>query len=515
MNPDLIVVARRLDGLGARLCAILNGWSIAGVLGLEFRFVWPRGADVHLHEPRELFSDTFLDRFEIAASDCVDRVVKPAPTGFSLADAKEFCRTANAAAMIDIEACFEVLKFADESADAAQARYRAGLREFGWSRASQAIIDSVSGISRLRGYSAIHVRAGDIVTGDWRQFLPVEKYTPTPYVEFAIENLSGTNRSPVVVVSDNDAYVRFLKSCFDMVLTPGDIVAGYTDLTEIQRAFADILVLSQARRIVAPRSSAFSRTAVNLSGRPALGVDDMMVEDDAQRRLRDGIAQAGTECSHDCRPLLARDICWYLDVFSDSLAAGDQLALARRAASLDPDFCGALNRSAAALALAGNYDESKEAFSRAQRLAGIATRHADPMVESLATSISAGVLALVAGQRGRARLLRRFARPVRQAHEWRHRPRRDSRRQQAQNGDVRKAGTVYDSPLRRSVESPLSDGIIGLADCGGRSLTRDCESRRSRRSAMSRRSFRPGGHPASASSANSEASLKLCAMLRS
>ena len=318
---------------------------------------------------------------------------------------------ANVASMIDIDACFEVLAFADESADAAQARYRAGLRELGWSRALQAIVDSVSDISLLRGYSAIHVRAGDIVTGDWRQFLPVDKYTPTPYVEFAIESLSGAGRSPVVVVSDNDAYVRFLKSCFDMTRTPGDIVAGYTDLTEIQRAFADILVLSQARRIVAPRSSAFTRTAVNLGGRPVLGVDDMMVEDDAQRRLRDGIAQTGTECSQERRTLLARDICWYLDVFSDSLAAGDQLALARRAASLDPDFCGALNRSAAALALAGNCDESKETSSRAQRLAGMATRHADPMVESLATSISAGVLALAARRRGTARLLQRAALP--------------------------------------------------------------------------------------------------------
>ena len=408
LNPDLIVVAKRPDGLGARLCAILNAWSIAGALGLEFRFIWPRDADVQLQEPRELFSDTFLKRFEIAVSDCAGRVVRPAPTDLSLADAKELCRTANGASMIDIDACFEVLAFADESADAAQARYRAGLRELGWSGASQTIIDSVSEISRLRGYSAIHVRAGDIVTGDWRQFVPVDKYIPTPYVKFAIEKLSGTDRSPVVVVSDNDEYVRFLKSCFDTIRTPGDFVAGYTDLTESQRALADIMVLSQARCIMAPRSSAFSRTAVNLGDRPALGVDDVMVEDDAQRRLRNGILQAGTDCSHGLHRLLARDICWYLDVFSDSLAIGDQLALARRAASLDPDFCGALNRLAAALALAGNWDESGEASSRAERLAGMAARHADPLIESLATSISAGVLALAARRPVAVGLLQRL-----------------------------------------------------------------------------------------------------------
>ena len=182
MNSDLIVVARRFDGLGARLGAILNAWSIAGALGLEFRFVWPRDADVQLREPRELFSDAFIDQFEIAASDCAGRVLRPAPSGLSLADARELCRTTDAASMIDIDACFEVLAFADERADSAEVRYRAGLRELGWSRAAQAILDSVFDISHLREYSAIHVRAGDIVTGDWRQFVPVDKYMPTPYV---------------------------------------------------------------------------------------------------------------------------------------------------------------------------------------------------------------------------------------------------------------------------------------------------------------------------------------------
>jgi hypothetical protein len=62
-------VARRWDGLGARLSALLNSWSVARALDLEFLLVWPRGHDLWLDDPRELFSERFLRSFEIADLD--------------------------------------------------------------------------------------------------------------------------------------------------------------------------------------------------------------------------------------------------------------------------------------------------------------------------------------------------------------------------------------------------------------------------------------------------------------
>jgi hypothetical protein len=403
MNSDLIVVANRWDGLGGRLHAILNAWSVARALGLEFRFVWPRVSGEL--DPSEVFDDAFLERCEIAESVCENRVVLSDPTGLSLPDAKEFCRAASANSMIRINECFKVRTFVSEPPEAAQARFQAGLSEIGWSRALHALIASVSDEKHARGYSAIHVRAGDIVTGDWRQFVPVEKYMPMAYVEFAIETLSGAGRGPVVLVSDNEHYIRHLESRFDLI-RPADIVAGYADLTELQRAFADILVLSRARLIAGPRASVFSQLAAHLGGKKILSVDDLMTEDDARCLLRDGITRGEKEAKRSdvLRPVLARDICWFLDVFSDELAVGEQIILALRAAKHEPDFCGALNRSAAALALAGNYKLSRKTSSRALSAAALADRHADPLVESLATSISAEALALNAPRHGRLRL---------------------------------------------------------------------------------------------------------------
>ena len=394
MAADLIVVARRWDGLGGRLQAILNGLSLARALDLEFRFVWPRNSFRTLHEPREIFDEEFLAQFEIAESACDDRVVLPAPTYLSLPEARTFCRAAAPYSMIDAWQCFDVIRFADESAAAAEARFRAGLSEIAWSGVVRDLMESVVLANGPCGYSAIHVRAGDIVEGDWRQFVPAEKYIPTAYVELAIENFSGPDGGPVVVVSDNHRYVRYLKTRFDFVRLPGELGGGYAGLSEAQRALADILVLSRARHIFGPQTSAFSRLAAHIGGITIMSVGDLLTEKSARCRLRSGIARTTREARRRevLRPLLARDICWYIDVFTDHLVLAEYLELVRRASRCEPDFCGALNRLALAEAFSGNGRASARASSRAQRAAAAAGVHADPLVESLAMSISARVV---------------------------------------------------------------------------------------------------------------------------
>lgn len=406
----LMVVANRFDGVGARLGAIINAWSIARVLGQEFRFVWPRGGDIGLREPGNLFSSEFLDRFEITEAEYATRRVESGLTGMSVLDARECCQRIDAPSMMRIDECFDVVAFADETPRTAQARFRATLDEISWNTALSSLVRGILNRRIARGYSAIHIRAGDFVTGDWRQFVQIEKYTPTAFVEHAIESLSGDERNPVVVVSDNAPYVRYLKRRFRAIRTPDDIVPGYTGLNELQRAFVDILVLSQARRLVGPRMSAFSQLAVKLGNVSLRSAHELVAEPDARRLLHDHINRAGKQVEQSAvlGPLLVRDICWFLDVFSDDLTFGDTIALARRAARLKSDFCGALNRSASALALAGKPNASRRASSPALAAAATVDRHADPMVESLATYISATAVGLGTRSAGVQGLLERL-----------------------------------------------------------------------------------------------------------
>src|ERR1700678_592567 len=146
MKPDLMVVAKRSDGLGGRLNAILNAWSVARALDQQFRFVWPRNGRLHAirnayrlaralglksrfvwprnsfsdFDPRDLFSDTFLDRYEISRSSCIGRtVVLPDPTLWTLPDAGELCREVNKKSMIEVDWWFGVVAFANEPLEVA------------------------------------------------------------------------------------------------------------------------------------------------------------------------------------------------------------------------------------------------------------------------------------------------------------------------------------------------------------------------------------------------------------
>lgn len=399
--PDLFVVAKRWDGLGGRLHAIMNAWSVARALGLEFRFVWPRDRFKELAEPRELFSEAFLERFELSEEEGNRPAFALDPTRITLDEARARCRSAPPNSAVEISECFRIVAFADEPPHEAGARFRAGLDEIGWSAASQGLVASIAAYPDA--YSAIHVRAGDIVTGDWRQFVPVDKYMPTAYVEFVIKRLTGDKGTPVVVISDNAPYVSYLRTRFEAIRLPSEVVGGYGALTEVQRALADILVLSGARRIVASNASAFSQLAAHMGGVAIQSIDDVMPEGDAQRCLREHVEGTAIEpeWSAVLRPLLARDICWLLDVFSETLTVGEYAALAARAVEYEPDFCGALNRLAAASVVGGTYERSQDASSRALRVAATARRHADPLVESLTISISATLLALALGTRAR------------------------------------------------------------------------------------------------------------------
>jgi hypothetical protein len=387
------VVTRRWDGLGGRLQALLNAWSVARSLEVDFRFAWPRNDFIELREPLELFSATFLERFEITEAAAADAVRRPDLNRLSIPEARELFR-ADAVALLEVDEIFEVFAFAGESAEVAQRRFAAGLGEIGWSAAARSLIQSVAQQSAEHGYAALHIRAGDIVTGDWRQFVPVDKYLPTPLVEFAITELAGPDHRPVVIVSDNEPYVRHLKSRFLMLRSPADLVPDYAQLTCAQRAFADIMILAQARQLAGPCQSAFSRLAAHLGHLPLPRINEWVAEGNALGLLRDRFVRAEKE-GHPpemLRPLLARDICWFLDVFSDDCTPAEQYTLADRAVRFDPDFCGALNRSALARARAGDRQGSEAMSDQARVLAARAHRHADPMVESLATTIASTTL---------------------------------------------------------------------------------------------------------------------------
>jgi len=396
MTTKPTVIARRWDGAGARLHAILNAWSIARALDLDFRFIWPRGVSFGLDEPDELFGRGFLDRFETSGSACEGKNwIGLQPPNVSAGEARDQCRSAQPGALIEISECFRILAFRDESPEVARQRFLRDFLAIEWSPEIAALTNDIDGWSEGRSYCAMHIRAGDIVFGDWRQFLPIAKYLPVAYVEIAIKSLAPTCQ--LLLVSDNVDYVSYLKERFDSVSVPEDIVTHYRSLSESQKMFADILLLARARRLFGPPMSAFSRLAADLGAADVCRVDEWMSDIEAESGLRCGVARPKSAFRRPraLSPLGARDICWYLDTSSDNIGARRRLALAKCAVSLDPDYCGAFNRWALSLAMSGRHEAAEKAVARALSIAATAKIHQDPLVESLATAIATKALACV------------------------------------------------------------------------------------------------------------------------
>lgn len=392
-----IVVARRWDGLGGRMNALLNAWSVARVLDLPFRFVWPKGHSAELDNPRQLFSADFLRRFQIEPSAISDR--KPVagfrPRGLTPSAAGELVRSAEPPALVDIDECLDVISFRGEGDVVARDRFRACFDDIGWSAEEGAVVSSCMSWPNDEGCSAVHVRAGDIITGAWRSVLAHDKYTPTPFIAHAIETLSGDGQRPVLIVSDNDEFIAFLRRRYEAIRRPADIVPEYDRWSALQRALADSLLLSRCRGIIGPPNSAFSRLGANLAGLKLVPADRLAPAGREHEILWAGIEQGLRDAKQPgvFRSLLSRDICWYLDVFGEGMPKTERRALARQAVQLAPDFSGAVARLARISALAGMTREATRMSARALNMAEAAEVHDDPVVEGLATMMMVGCVA--------------------------------------------------------------------------------------------------------------------------
>ena len=391
MGP--LVVARRWDQLGSRLNAIVNARCLAERFDLPFAFVWPRG------NAAQLFDATYLDEFEIeeAALSARAPVSQRDLLGRSEDDARRFLEEAGPDAVVDVDETFGICAFS-ESGGAATRRFRRCFEEMGWNGVVRGLISSSSFAAGAHGLSGVHVRAGDIVDGEWRHLVAHEKYAPTPYVEHAIERLSAGG-GQVAVMSDNRLYLSWLDARFPAVVTAEAMVPGYEALTGDQRSLADLLVLSGCRTVVGSRRSAFSRLATNLGGgRPVLA-DELVAAGEELDVLRLGIQRRLPDAREPgfWRPLVARDLCWCADVFADALTVGERRGHAHLAVGLEPDFGGAAALEARMAAMDCDFGAAHRLAERALAVAETVEAHPDPLVEALATDVAVRCLGLVAG----------------------------------------------------------------------------------------------------------------------
>ena len=411
-----IFFCRRWDLLGARLIALTNTIAVARSFGYEFRFMWPEGPDPYIVDPTPLLAREFLQRFEFTEEDLEDRTVLT--EGEILfrdrAGVRQLLSGLDEQVLVEIQHPFDVVRPRDDDPAEAARRFVDAFHSIEWSDEARRLVDLTSAWNVHEVTSALHVRGGDIVSGDWRHSMYYGKYMPLPYVTYAAEELSRGAR-PLLVLSDNAMLLAWLRRRFDSIVTAADIIPEYDHLPVMLRAFADILVMSRCDSLYGPSDSAFSTLAARLAGRRMMPADRLVPPGGERAVLHSGILRTETDLDEGpfLRPFVARDIAWYLDVFGDDVPLVEQLDLARRAAALDPGSMGIAARLAQLAALHGDRQEAATAATAAVRMGRTVEGNPDVLVESLATQVAVECFELVLGrpQRGRRQALRPPATP--------------------------------------------------------------------------------------------------------
>jgi hypothetical protein len=367
---------------------MVNARTVASALELDFRFVWLREGNSELEDPAELFDGAFLDHHEISSGslDGMTPVIgeEVADLEYRLgAPGDDDEAEGRFADLVDPFTIWGLGRGADEEA---QARFVDSFRSLGWNEVVSSLMSVCAKQDTGDGWTAVHLRAGDIVTGEWRHIMHHEKYTPLAYVEHAIEQL-GLGDANALILSDSEACVDHLRARYERLVVPSELLPGYDRLTESQRALAEILLMSRCDRIAGPHRSAFSCLAANLGGTPIIRPDLLLPDGQEADILEAAIRRSAGQVAPFER-LAARDIGWYVDVFGDAVTVDRRLAMIERALRLDDDFAGMHARLARTSAAAGSFRQARRAAERARQIAVSVDRHDDPLLEALASTVA-------------------------------------------------------------------------------------------------------------------------------
>ncbi len=384
------MVARRFDQLAGRLGTLCNAMAVADLYGWQFGLAWPHSKDKSINDPLQLFAPSFLADHQLSERDLDGRTAVPCGDLAAALHVRDqmLATRPERPPYLDVPGPFEILTAQIEDGDLARARLRRAFSEVQWADRLQPVIEFCATWTQEEQWTGVHARAGDTIVGPWRNGMWHEKYLPTSCLSAALAECQREG-SPVLLCSDHPQFAAWLQSRHGDVRLVHEVLPGFDGLTALQRAFAEMLLLSTCDRIVGPSRSAFSGLAAMLGCGAVTRCDELRPDSTSHAQIEASITwmeSAGADRPF-LLPLMARDACWLADVYTDQIEAGELLQLLRRATRADPGFAAAWARRARTAARMGRTAEARGAVRRAESLAAADQRHDDPMVDALAARV--------------------------------------------------------------------------------------------------------------------------------
>ena len=273
-----IILTNRTDGLGERLCAMMNAIRLADVLDRDFKFSWtsdiwnPVYHKLSTQKERSVIGQSIAPQEEIFSKEFIEKhaLNEHNPKHYRACAGKPitFASFMAAESANKITGWVPSQNFMENEFDKAfmekvKITSREAFNKIKFSNSISQVIDMANQI-RLPKFDAIHLRSGDMVFGEVRKWGQWGNKVLNPSVaQDLIARAQGKGRQVVLFGQDIEGLTTLAEK--HNCIFVADMIPSLAT-TATQRALFEIVLMSQAQNIYAGYSG-FSRAACMVGGK--------------------------------------------------------------------------------------------------------------------------------------------------------------------------------------------------------------------------------------------------------
>lgn len=258
-----IFLAARTDGLGERLRSLLNAYEIARLRGEQFRVFWrPMYKGSHPSHAVQAMESTFSADF--IGTHSVGRAIM----GKQIINLKDWDATTESARQTDAIVSVDQIALATQAPEffrqfGNRIDFASAFGSIAFHDDIKRAIEIAQGVDLNESCIGVHLRAGDIIYGDFRfsdRFH--QKVVNLPIAEAYVERARAAGRD-VVAFGQDRASLAYLASKGGVALA--ETIASGHGFTALQQAMFEIVLMSRRQELLAG-TSGFAKVAAMIGG---------------------------------------------------------------------------------------------------------------------------------------------------------------------------------------------------------------------------------------------------------
>lgn len=329
-SADLTFAAKRSDGLGERLRAIIFAKALADYYGKSFAFDWRKRlshlSDEHaVGDAKEIFSLQFIEKYSIPdleglpLTDFIHGNVEETPCPFIIAPPAH------------LESKDPIVRDLVPFASFADAFW-----SLGFSDKINRAIALANAIDLHEETASIHLRSGDVIYGKYR-FMHRWHEKVVPY-QLAIKFLENERlKGASTVLFGQDAEFNRALCSLTGALFAGDFHEEYA-FDKYEAAIFDVVLMSRCKRVVAG-TSGFALLAQAIGQFERLKIQKIFSSEDVVSILLEDCLKADEDTAEIKIPPLQKafSCCYLVRQYGQDLPSDKRIEVLEKALSLDPE----------------------------------------------------------------------------------------------------------------------------------------------------------------------------------